>query len=122
MPNYPSYEVKSNQFYKENNTADFYIELTEGPFTGLCFVFGPIMFDGEDEQGNGKVKFDYHLLFIPAHVNFDEQKPDIEGVVGAILQHLLETMVTNDETGTSDTESTAEGRGLSQEGDSISEG
>ena len=122
MPNYPSYEVKSNQLYKENNTADFYLELTEGPFTGLCFVFGPITFDGEDENGNGKINFDYHLLFIPAHVNFDEQKPDIEEVVGAILQHLLETMVTNDETGTSDTESTAEGRGLSQEGDSISEG
>ena len=104
------YEVKPNHYYKENNASDFYIEMMEGQFTGLCFVYGPIQFDGEDEHGNGKVNFDYHLLFIPANVNFEEQKFEVEQMVGGVLQQIMESLVENtDEAGTADTESTTEG-------------
>lgn len=119
-----NYEVKPNHYYKENNASDFYIEILDGPFQGLCFVFGPIEFAGEDESGNGKINFDYHLLFIPANVNFEEHKFEIEQMVANVLQRIFETLVENnsDETGTGDTESTDEGRGLSSEGDTLSEG
>lgn len=118
------YEVKPNHYYKENNASDFYIELMEGPLEGLCYVYGPINFVGEDEEGNGNIKFDYHVLYIPANINFEEQKFDIEQNVGQILQHILESIVEGEknETGTGDTESTTEGRGLSPESDTISEG
>lgn len=119
----PNFEVKPNHYYKENHASDFYIEIMDGPFQGLCFVFGPIEFAGEDERGNGKVKFDYHLLFIPANVNFEEQKFELEQMVGSVLQRILENLVeSSNETGDSNTESTDEGRGLSSESDSISEG
>jgi len=119
-----NYEVKPNHYYKKNIDSDFYIELIDGPFQGLCFVFGPIEFAGEDEQGNGIINFDYHLLFIPETVNFEEEKFEIEQMVGNVLQRILETLVekNSDETGTGDTESTDEGRRLSQEGDTLSEG
>lgn len=121
----PKYEVRSNKGDERPypyTTSDHFLEIMEGLFVGLHFSFGQIEFAGEDENGNGKINFDYNLLYIPEHINLDESKPDVEQMIGTILQHVLETMVTNDETGTSDTESTAEGRGLSQEGDSISEG
>lgn len=105
------YEVKPNTFYKENNTADFYIEVMEGPLTGLCFVYGPIQFVGEDEDGNGKINFDYHALYIPHTIDFTAQKDDIESTVSLILQHILEKMAEDkdNETGTGDTESTTDG-------------
>jgi hypothetical protein len=105
------FEVKENVLFKEQNTADFYIEVTEGPYEGLCFVFGPITFNGEDENGNGLISFDYHLLHIPEDINFEKQNKEIEIFVGQMLQHILETQVqdVNDETGTSNTESTDNG-------------
>jgi hypothetical protein len=102
------YEIKKNTYYKENNATDFYIELMEGPLTGLCFVYGPITFKGEDEEGNGLIDYDYHLLYIPSTINFEEKKFDIEQAVGQILQKILESAAEDrkDETGTSNTEST----------------
>jgi len=119
-----NYKVKPNHDYKDNIKSDYYIEITDGPFQGLCFVFGPIEFAGEDEQGNGKINFDYHLLFIPETVNFEEDKFEIEQVAAGVLQRILETLVekNSNETGTGDTESADEGRRLSQEGDTLSEG
>ena len=105
------YEVRPNRFFKEKNTANFYIEIMEGPYEGLCLVFGPVEFKGEDENGNGLINFDYHLLFIPDTINFEEQKSDVEAFVGQLLQHILETQVrdTTDETGTINTEPTDNG-------------
>ena len=105
------YEVKPNHYYKENNASDFYIEIMDGPLTSLCFVFGPIEFLGEDEQGNGKMKFDYHLLFIPANVNFEEQKFEVEQAVSNVLQRIMESLVEKNvnETGNNDTQQPTEG-------------
>lgn len=119
-----SYEIKPNHYYKENNAADFYIEITDGPFVGLCFVFGQIEFAGETEKGEGIVNFDYNLLYIPANISYEEQKFDIEQLVSSVLHRILETMVenSNNETGTDSIESTDEGRGLPSESDSLPEG
>ena len=105
------YEAKPNELYKEKNTANFYLEIQEGPYEGMCLVFGPIEFKGEDENGNGLINFDYHLLNIPEAINFQEEKAGIEEFVGQLLQHLLETQVrdANNETGTSNTEPTDNG-------------
>jgi hypothetical protein len=49
-------------------------------------------------------------LFIPANVNFEEQKFEVEQMVGGVLQQIMESLVENtDEAGTADTESTTEG-------------
>jgi hypothetical protein len=111
----PNFIVQQNEKFKEVNTAEFYIEIAEGDFTGLSFVFGPIEFLGEDEEGNGRVKFDYHLLETPEFVILEEHREQIEGVVGMVLHKILEDMSKTpagenlDETGSIDTEQPVEG-------------
>jgi len=122
MPNYVIQKNPAeNPVYPDAN-ADHFIELNEGEFTGVHFNFGKIEFMGEDEDGNGKINFDYNLLFLPEHIKLEESKNAIEEELGKVLQHILENMAANNETGTSDTESTTEGRGLSEEGDTLPEG
>lgn len=111
----PKFTVRQNERFKDTNTAEFYIEISEGDFSGLCFVFGPIEFLGEDEEGNGRVKFDYHLLDTPEFVILEEHREQIENIIGMVLHKILEDMTKNsegeasDETGNADTEQPAEG-------------
>jgi hypothetical protein len=111
----PSFIVQQNEKFKEANTAEFYIEITEGDYTGLSFVFGPIEFIGEDEDGNGRVKFDYHLLETPEFVILEEHREEIESVIGSVLHKILEDMSNTpegentDEIGNVDSEQPAEG-------------
>lgn len=87
------YEFRSNQEYKDKNTANFYIQIQEEPYIGLSFVFGPIEFVGENSDGSGLINFDYHLLSIPEHINLEEQRKGIESVISEILQNILEKEV-----------------------------
>lgn len=111
----PNFIVQKNEKFKENNTAEFYIEIDEGTFQGLSFVFGPVEFLGEDEEGNGRVKFDYHLLETPEFVILEEHREQIETEIGLVLHKILEDMAKNtdgeqtDEIGTGDTEQSTEG-------------
>ena len=112
----PSFIVKENELYKEQNTATHYIEFQDGPLQGICFTFGKIEFMGEDEEGNGKINFDYHLIHIPESITFEEQRDTIESHIGAVLKQVLEEQVANEknnqevvnETGNPDTEQSAE--------------
>lgn len=110
------YEIRKNPSESPvypHTKIDHFIEIMEGPYEGVHFNFGPIQFMGEDEEGNGKINFDYNLLFLPENINLDEDRPGLEDMVGTTLQHVLETMVKNsednNETGTGDTESTTDG-------------
>lgn len=120
-----NYMVKENLEFKEQNTATHYLQFEEGPLDGVKFTFGKIEFLGEDEEGNGKINFDYHLLSIPEHINLEERKEEIENNIGDVLRALLEENLTkdeNDETGNDDSVQSIEGRDVSEEGDSLSEG
>lgn len=107
--------VQKNERFKDGNTADFYIEISEGDYEGVCFVFGPVEFLGEDKEGNGRVQFDYHLLFSPEGVILEEHREHLEGVIGLVLHKIFEDMVktpegeTTDEIGNTDTEQSTEG-------------
>jgi len=116
-----NYKIHSNNKYSEIE-SDHFIEITEGGFEGVHFNFGKIEFVGEDEQGNGKINYDYNLLYIPDTIILDMDRPLLERELGNILQTILETLVPKNETGTGDTESTDEGRGLSPESVTLSEG
>jgi len=112
-----SFIVKENTEYTEVNTATHYIEIDSGPLNGLCFIFGPVEFMGEDEEGNGKINFDYHLIHVPETITFQERRDEIEGNIGKILQIIIEQQVAQErdnqevvnETGTGDTEQSTEG-------------
>lgn len=110
-----NFEVKKNEYFVAPNPEekiDFYIEISDGAFQGLCFAYGPIEFAGEDEEGNGQINFDYHLFQIPESVNIQEQKQDVETVISKVLNKILEDMVTRantDETRNADTEQSTEG-------------
>lgn len=121
----PKFTVKENVDFKEQNTATHYLEFTEGPMTNVAFTFGKIEFLGEDEEGNGKINFDYHLLSIPESISLEEQKDEIESHIGEVLKVLLEENLTkggDNETGNDDPIQSVEGRDVSQEGDTLSEG
>ena len=89
------YEVKLNEQYKDKTTANSYIEIQEEPYVGTSFVFGPIEFSGESSEGNGLINFDYHLLFVPENIIFQEHKTGIETMISKILQDILEKEVLN---------------------------
>jgi len=86
----PSFTIQQNEKFKEVSTSEFYIEIDEGDYTGLSFVFGPIKFLGEDEEGNGRIEFDYDLLFIPERIDISEHRSNIEHMIGMILHNILE--------------------------------
>ena len=113
-----SFKVVENELYKEVNTATHYIEFDSGPFDGLCFTFGKIEFMGEDEEGHGKINFDYHLISIPETIILEENRDEIERHIGAVLQRILEEQVANEknneqevvnEAGDNDIEQSAQG-------------
>lgn len=120
-----NYIVKENVEFKDQNTASHYLLFEQGPLEGIAFTFGKIEFLGEDEEGNGKINFDYHLLQVPETISLEERKEEIENNIGVVLQALLEENLTqdnNDENGNDDSVQFIEGRDVSQEGDSLSEG
>ncbi len=111
----PNFIVRKNDSEYPNIKSDHYLEVVEGDFIGMHFSLGRIEFIGEDEERNGKIEFDYDLLLVPAGVNVEEQKSEIEAVISAALQTILEKMVENsknegiDETGNDDTQQSTEG-------------
>jgi hypothetical protein len=106
-------EVRQNEIYKED-PASHYLEVSDGKFEGMHFTLGKIEFLGEDEEGNGKIQFDYRLLFLPEQFKFEEEKEEIENLVGLVLNKILENSASQtpteveDETGNSDTEQPSE--------------
>lgn len=109
------FNVKQNDRFNEVTPADFYIEIDEGEFQGMSFVFGAIEFIGEDEDGNGRVKFDYQLLETPEFVILEEHTEKIEDAIGMVLHKILEDMANTsegentDEAGNIDSEQPTEG-------------
>jgi hypothetical protein len=65
-----------------------YLEVTEGPLTGLQFIFGPISFLDEQDDGTVPVKYDYTLLGSPVEIT-DEIIPVLEKTLGDILEKIL---------------------------------
>jgi len=104
------FEVKPNPNHSSEtpNTPDHFIEFVEEKYKGMQFNIGKIEFAGEDENGNGKINFDYNLLFIPEGVNYTEEREEIEAAIAATLQQILEQVVKN-ETGNDDTQQSTEG-------------
>lgn len=110
----PKFTVHKNNEVYPDSSVDHYLEVTDGEFSGLHFNMGRIEFLGEDEEGNGKIEFDYNLLLVPAGVNIEERKQDVEELISQVLHAILEQMVENskkevtDETGNVDTQQSAE--------------
>jgi hypothetical protein len=103
--------MKMPKFIVENNTEKyegkpFYLKILEGPCEGMEFTLGKIEFLGEDEEGNGKISFDYDLLFTPESISIEEHKELIEQNITDVLVNILEDMTTKEknETGNTDSE------------------
>lgn len=111
----PKFHVRKNIDVYTHINSDHYLEVAEGPFEGMHFNLGRIEFIGEDTDGNGQIEFDYDLLLVPAGVNLDEQKKEVEQTISDVLHIILEQMVNNskaegtNETGNNDTQQSAEG-------------
>ena len=96
------FAVRQNDGVYPDTTSDHYLEITDGPFTGLHFVLG-------------RIEFDYTLLLSPEGVNVQEQKNEIEALISEVLHAIIEKMVENakqgemNETGNDDTQQSTEG-------------
>lgn len=90
------FKVHLNDRFPEAQGADHYISLTEGELDGICFNFGKIEFVGEDEEGFGKISFDYDLLFLPEHIILEDIKDNLEEEIGVVLKQVLEDMSTGE--------------------------
>ena len=101
MSNYKIVEVTNIDGKNEN-----VIELQTGDFAGTLFNFGKIQFMGEDEDGFGKLNFDYNLFFTPETITLNEDtRPLLEEVIADILREIMEnTLEEMNETRTSDSE------------------
>ncbi len=76
---------------KDAGLPDFFIEILEGEFKDLLFVFGKIQnIDENDESGEAHLTFEYDLHFVPEHITInDDIKTRIDVTVGNILQQIL---------------------------------
>ena len=88
-----NYLVKLNDRFKDRTDAEFFIEVTDGEHAGVCFNLGKLEFLGEDEDGSGRISFDYDLLFVPETIKLDGQVQEIEQTIGKVLQEILEDTV-----------------------------
>lgn len=83
-----NYKVYPNDRFTDQE-ADHYIQIEEGKFNGTCFNIGKIEFMGEDEEGNGKIAYDYSLFSLTEGLILEEEKADLEQVVGEILHDVI---------------------------------
>lgn len=107
------FKVTLNEDYKDKTPSDHYLTITEGKFKDVAFSFGQLEFMGEDKEGNGQVNFDYTLLYLPEHIetnNDDALYDELEGVIAGILHQILIDVTSrdNNETGNANTEQPAE--------------
>ena len=93
MPNFKirSIEGPDSQF-------DYVIELTEGVFEGLCLHFGKIEMGENDEEGNGQLKFDYDIAFLPEGISLQEKQNELNEVAGDVLRQIIIDIVEREET------------------------
>lgn len=90
------FEIKRLNEIVEEETSEFFLEITEGKFQGIQFQFGAIEFAGEDENGNGKLNFNYELLSVPEELNLSENTyGELNKTMGDILQEILEEQMLN---------------------------
>ena len=90
------FEIKRLNEIVEEETSEFFLEISEGKFQGIQFQFGAIEFAGEDENGNGKINFNYQLLNVPEEIKLSENtREDLHNTLGDILQEILEAQVLN---------------------------
>jgi len=99
----PKFIVESDKEKYEGK--EFYLNLLEGPCQGMHFTLGKIEFLGEDEEGYGKITFDYDLLFLPEGITIEEHNELIEQNITDVLVQILEDMTTKDKNETGNTDS-----------------
>lgn len=93
----PKFEVKPNDNIYEIE-SDHFIEITEGKFAGFHLLFGELRFQGQDEDGNGRVAFNYDLLSYPEDVILnDELKQELELEIGEVLHNIMTEIFAQEE-------------------------
>lgn len=103
----PKFEVVPNEHYEVD--SDHFINITEGKFKDFRFIFGELRFQGQDEEGNGRVAFNYDLLSTAEGITLnDELKEEFEQEVGEVLKEIMSEILNKeeDETGDIDTQPT----------------
>lgn len=84
-----NFKIVPNERFPEAGT-DHYVELLEGSFSGLCFNINQLEFVGEDDEGNGKISFNYDLVFVPETITLNEEMlPSLEEVISSTLHSIL---------------------------------
>jgi hypothetical protein len=93
------FEIVENVEFPDANT-EFYLVLNEGKYKGTSFVFGPIEFTGEDEEGNGNISFDYTVLALPEgySIQDDEVKREVEQEISVVLHKIIEDSLETEQT------------------------
>lgn len=65
------------------------IQLDDGPFEGITYQYSVISFDGEDDNGNAKIKFTYEILE-DAEGKTTSNKKEFEQALGLVLSSILQ--------------------------------
>lgn len=81
----------------EHDDDHWAIQLTEGKYAGVVYRYGTVKFVGEDEDGNGRVTFEYDILD-PKGFNREEIfGPEIDEIFGKILHNIIIESLENKE-------------------------
>ena len=102
---YDLFDVISNTEFPESS-SEFLLRIKTGKFSGTLFSFGQIQFIGEDEEGNGKINFDYELLSLTEGVTLEdpEVRGEFEKDLSAILHTIIEASLQHENNRNSDSE------------------
>ena len=83
------HSIHPNTRFTDQASADHYIEIDEGPFSGACFNISRVEFMGEDEEGNGRITFDYTLFYLPEQLLHEDIQMELESAVADILNDII---------------------------------
>jgi hypothetical protein len=73
----------------EANDDHWAIQLTEGKYAGVVYRYGTVKFMGEDEEGNGRVTFEYDILDPRDFQREALVGPEIDEIFGRILHDII---------------------------------
>ena len=89
----PKFSPLMNERFVDTCKDEYYIEILDGPFEGLCFNFKKLEFLGEDTEGNGRLAFEYDLIFVPKGITLHDNMKALEAELGVVLNVVLQNYV-----------------------------
>lgn len=71
------------------------LQLSEGKYAGIIYRYGSVKFVGEDDEGNGRISFEYDILDPSDFNREDLVGEELSTIMGEILHDIIVESLEN---------------------------